>query len=119
VTWRGICLTAPAAIAQTLARRASSLERIGLESARSRCASLASCSLSAAARVATFAPIASRSLFGVAISRSAASISAGMLLFSTINPRSFLAILAAARRAFITATAPRLASAAPTPRGSR
>jgi transposase len=32
VTWRGICLTAPGAIAQTLARRASSLERIGLES---------------------------------------------------------------------------------------
>jgi transposase len=32
VTWRGSCATAPAAIVQTLARRAASLERVGLES---------------------------------------------------------------------------------------
>ena len=32
VTWRGSCATSPRAIAQTLAARASSLERVGLES---------------------------------------------------------------------------------------
>jgi transposase len=32
VTWRGSCATSPRAIAQTLATRASSLERVGLES---------------------------------------------------------------------------------------
>ena len=32
VTWRGSCATSPGAIAQTLAARASSLERVGLES---------------------------------------------------------------------------------------
>ena len=32
VTWRGSCATSPGAIAQTLATRASSLERVGLES---------------------------------------------------------------------------------------
>jgi transposase len=32
VTWRGSCATLPAAIAQTLAAQASSLERVGLES---------------------------------------------------------------------------------------
>ena len=32
VTWRGSCATSPRAIAQTLAARSSSLERVGLES---------------------------------------------------------------------------------------
>ena len=32
VTWRASCATSPRAIAQTLATRASSLERVGLES---------------------------------------------------------------------------------------
>ena len=32
VSWRGSCATSPRAIAQTLATRASSLERVGLES---------------------------------------------------------------------------------------
>ena len=32
VTWRGSCATSPKAIAQTLATRASSLERVGLKS---------------------------------------------------------------------------------------
>ena len=32
VTWRGSCVTSPAAIAQTLAAQASLLERVGLES---------------------------------------------------------------------------------------